>query len=217
MSKKKNHSTFQPRNQAQADYQNAIQTHDLTFGIGPAGVGKTHIAATEAATAFEAGEVARIILIRPAREAAGERLGYLPGTAEQKVEPYLFPIFDSWKDLWSDTKIKSMIDQDQIQSWPIAHLRGRTFRNSFVIVDEIQNLTLQQLYLVLTRFGEGSRMVLDGDFNQSDLSKYEVPCRPLVEKLTGSHSIAHCYFNESDVVRHPIVKRVIEAMNEIVV
>ncbi len=204
-------ANYQTRTDAQARYQEAIRNHDVTFAIGPAGVGKSHVAAMEAALALEEGEVSRIILIRPAREAAGERLGYLPGTAQEKIEPYMFPIMDSWSDVWQPQKVKSMMERDIIQTWPVAHLRGRTFRNAFVIVDEVQNLTRAQLYLVLTRFGEGSRMVLDGDFAQSDLMRTEEPCDKLVRALEGSENVAHIHFSENDVVRHRVVRTVILA------
>lgn len=204
-----------PRTIKQAEYQEAIRNNDVIFGIGPAGVGKSHVAAIEAATSLEKGEVDRIILVRPAREAVGERLGFLPGTAEEKIEPYMYPIFDSWKDIWMPNKIKALIEQEKIQPWAVAHLRGRTFRNSFVIVDEIQNLTLPQLYLVLTRFGEGSKMVLDGDWAQSDLMKGEEPCHQLVSALAGTEKVAHVLFSESDVVRHPMVAKVISAHSKL--
>lgn len=209
--KKANKPFYTPSNQRQADFQNAILENDVIFGIGPAGVGKSYVAAMEAAMALDNGDVSKIILIRPAREAAGEKLGYLPGTAEEKVEPYFFPILDSWADVWTPGKVDALIDEERIQYWPVAHLRGRTFKSAFVIVDEVQNLTLTQLYLVLTRFGEGSKMVLDGDWRQSDLMKNEVNGKRLVEALIGKDNIAHITFGSEDVIRHKIVTEVVNA------
>jgi phosphate starvation-inducible PhoH-like protein len=213
--KKSNKAYLTPINQKQEEYQKAISDNDIIFGIGPAGVGKSYVAAMEAAMSLDEGSVARIILVRPAREAAGEKLGYLPGTAEEKVEPYFFPILDSWADVWTPGKVDTLIGEGRIQYWPVAHLRGRTFRNAFVIVDELQNLTLQQLYLVLTRFGEGSKMVLDGDWRQSDLLKHEINGKKLVEALEGKDGIAHITFSTEDVIRHPIVTKVIESYEEL--
>ena len=189
----------------------AIAESVITFAFGAAGTGKTHIAAVEAVQAFEYDGYSKIILIRPAREAAGESLGYLPGTLEQKLLPYLYPVLDSLSDYWMPGRIEQMQKDGQIEFWPVAYSRGRTYTDAFVIVDEAQNLTLDQMYLVLTRIGQNAKMVVNGDWQQCDLRANEKSCRRLVESLRDRPYISHIEFDADDVVRHPVVAHVIDA------
>lgn len=210
----KKNSNFVPKNVSQRLLQETIAMCDLTIVFGPAGTGKSHVSAMEAAEALDSGEVSRIILIRPAREATGESLGFLPGSLEQKLLPYLYPILDSWKDRWTPGKVEALQKEERLEFWPVAYARGRTYRNAFVIIDEAQNLTMEQMYLVLTRLGDGSKMVLNGDWDQSDLKKSEINSKKLLERLRGKPGIGFVEFHSEDIVRHPIVKQVIDAVHE---
>ncbi|MGJ3248005.1 MAG: PhoH family protein [Elainellaceae cyanobacterium] len=195
----------------QRQYIQAIRTHDLTFCIGPAGTGKTFLAAIVAVQALLSDEYERLILTRPAVE-AGEKLGFLPGDLQQKVNPYLRPLYDALHELIDPEKIPSLMERGVIEVAPIAYMRGRTLNNSFVILDEAQNTTPAQMKMILTRLGFGSRMVVTGDITQTDLPSYRQSGLALAEHiLRPVNEIAFCRLTQGDVVRHPLVQRIVEA------
>ena len=204
--------TILPRTVAQAAYMQALASHDMIFALGPAGTGKTYIAVAQAVSQLVAGTVERLVLSRPAVE-AGERLGFLPGDMKEKVDPYLRPIYDALHDCLPAEQVERRIAAGEIEVAPIAFMRGRTLANAFVVLDEAQNTTPAQMKMFLTRFGEGSRMVICGDPNQTDL-----PGGPdasgladAVRKLEGTEGMAFSRFGSGDVVRHPIVGRIVQA------
>ncbi|HET9664804.1 MAG TPA: PhoH family protein, partial [Burkholderiales bacterium] len=186
-------------------------SHDLTFSIGPAGTGKTYLAVACAVDAFERDAVKRIVLVRPAVE-AGERLGFLPGDMAQKVDPYLRPLYDALYDLMGFDKVARMFERATIEIAPLAFMRGRTLNHSFVILDEAQNTTPEQMKMFLTRIGFGSKAVVTGDVTQIDLARGQksglVEAREVLKKTRG---IAFTYFESEDVVRHPLVQRIVSA------
>ena len=195
----------------QVDYLRQIQEHDITFGIGPAGTGKTYLAVACAVDAFERDLVQRIVLTRPAVE-AGERLGFLPGDLSQKVDPYLRPLYDALYDLMGFDKVTRAFEKGHIEIAPLAYMRGRTLNNSFIILDEAQNTTPEQMKMFLTRIGIGAKAVITGDVTQIDLPKGHKSC--LVEArriLKDVRGIAFTDFDASDVVRHPLVARIVAA------
>lgn len=195
----------------QRQYIDSIRSHDLTFCIGPAGTGKTFLAAIVAVQALLANEVERLILTRPAVE-AGERLGFLPGDLQQKVNPYLRPLYDALYEMLDPEKIPSYMERGIIEVAPIAYMRGRTLNNSFVILDEAQNTTPPQMKMVLTRLGHKSRMVVTGDVTQTDLPRYQESGLAMAEKiLKNVEGIAFCELTKADVVRNPLVQRIVEA------
>jgi len=197
------------RNQRQ--YIDAIRKHDLTFCIGPAGTGKTFLAAILAVQALLSNEVERLILTRPAVE-AGEKLGFLPGDLQQKVNPYLRPLYDALYEMLDPEKVPSYMERGIIEVAPIAYMRGRTLSNAFVILDEAQNTTPPQMKMVLTRLGQKSRMVVTGDITQTDLPRYQLSGLAMAEKiLKNVEGIAFCELTKADVVRHPLVQRIVEA------
>lgn len=202
---------LQGRTPNQRAYLKAILSHDISFGIGPAGTGKTYLAVAAAVDAFERGTVERIVLTRPAVE-AGERLGFLPGDLTQKVDPYLRPLYDALFDLMGFEKSQRLMERQSIEVAPLAYMRGRTFNNAFVILDEAQNTTPEQMKMFLTRIGFGSRAVITGDVTQVDLPK-GVPSglRHAAKILENVRGIAITRFNAGDVVRHPLVARIVEA------
>ncbi|MBM4359438.1 MAG: PhoH family protein [Deltaproteobacteria bacterium] len=202
------------RGLAQKSYVHAMRTHDLTFGIGPAGTGKTYLAMALGVTALLAKTVRRIILTRPAVE-AGERLGFLPGDLEEKVNPYLRPLYDALDDMMDADKTEGLLKRGQIEVAPLAFMRGRTLNDCFVILDEAQNATSEQMRMFLTRLGYHSRCVVTGDITQVDLPSGQksglAEARGL---LRGIEGIAFCEFSQVDVVRHPLVQRIVQAYEE---
>jgi phosphate starvation-inducible PhoH-like protein len=200
-----------PRSTNQARYLQALQEHELVFGLGPAGTGKTYLAVAQAVALLSAGQVERIVLSRPAVE-AGERLGFLPGDLREKVDPYLRPLFDALHDLMGPDQVARRMTSGEIEVAPLAFMRGRTLANAFVILDEAQNTTVMQMKMALTRLGEGGRMVVTGDPSQIDLAP---GCKSglidALEVLGGVAEIARVTFTEADVVRHPLVGRIVQA------
>ncbi|NKB55338.1 MAG: AAA family ATPase [Alphaproteobacteria bacterium] len=200
-----------PRSQAQSQYIRAMQDHDLVFGIGPAGTGKTYLAVCAAVEMFSAGKVDRIILSRPAVE-AGERLGFLPGDMQEKIDPYLRPLFDALHDMLPGDQVVRRIASGEFEVAPLAFMRGRTLANAFIILDEAQNTTTTQMKMFLTRLGENSRMVVTGDLSQVDLPSGMRPgLRDAVETLDGVSGVRFVRFTDADVVRPPLVARIIKA------
>lgn len=195
-------------------YINAIRKHDLVFGIGPAGTGKTYLAVVMAVNALKNGEVHKIILTRPAVE-AGESLGFLPGDLKEKVDPYLRPLYDALHDILGVEHTLRLIERGTIEIAPLAYMRGRTLEDAFVILDEAQNTTHAQMKMFLTRLGFGSKMVITGDTTQVDLPK-GVKSGLLVAEgmLSGVKGISFIHLEQSDVVRHPLVGRIIEAYDK---
>ncbi|HEV7800073.1 MAG TPA: PhoH family protein [Burkholderiales bacterium] len=195
----------------QVEYLQNIQTHDITFSIGPAGTGKTYLAVACAVDALERDSVKRIVLVRPAVE-AGERLGFLPGDMAQKVDPYLRPLYDALYDLMGYDKVAKMLERAAIEIAPLAFMRGRTLNHSFVILDEAQNTTPEQMKMFLTRLGFGSKAVVTGDVTQVDLARGQksglVDAEEVLRKVRG---IAFTRFGTEDVVRHPLVQRIVNA------
>ncbi|MEE3719538.1 PhoH family protein [Tumidithrix elongata RA019] len=209
----KNHrgGQIQPRTLKQQQYVRDMENHDLIFGIGPAGTGKTFLAAVAAVKALQNQEFERLILTRPAVE-AGEKLGFLPGDLQQKVDPYLRPLYDALYELMDPEKIPSLIERGVIEVAPLAYMRGRTLNNAFIIVDEAQNTTISQMKMVLTRLGFNSRMVVTGDVTQIDLPHHQKSGLKMAQKiLEGVEGIAFSHFTKSDVVRHPLVQKIVAA------
>ncbi|WP_068109813.1 PhoH family protein [Tropicimonas marinistellae] len=201
----------EPRTEAQKAYVRALMANELAFGIGPAGTGKTYLAVAVAVNLFIGGHVDRIILCRPAVE-AGERLGFLPGTQEEKVDPYMQPLYDALNDFLPAKQVTKLKEEKKIEIAPLAFMRGRTLSNAAVVLDEAQNATTMQMKMFLTRLGEGSRMVVTGDRTQVDLPRGVTSGLVEAEKLLkGVDGISFNYFTAKDVVRHPLVARIIDA------
>ena len=202
------------RTPRQNEYLLNIQKHDITFSIGPAGTGKTYLAVACAVDALERDAVQRIILVRPAVE-AGERLGFLPGDMAQKVDPYLRPLYDALYDLMGYDKVAKMFERQAIEVAPLAFMRGRTLNHAFIILDEAQNTTREQMKMFLTRIGFGSKAVITGDVTQIDLPKGQisglVEAQAVLKKVRG---IAFTFFDSTDVVRHPLVQRIVNAYDK---
>lgn len=204
-------SDLRPRTPRQRDYLQAILKHDVTFGVGPAGTGKTWLAVACAIDALERESVARLVLTRPAVE-AGERLGFLPGDLVQKVDPYLRPLYDALYDLFGFEKTQRFFEKQTIEIAPLAYMRGRTLNHSFIILDEAQNTTPEQMKMFLTRIGFGSKAVINGDPSQVDLPKgQQSGLLHALDVLDGVPGIAHTRFTSGDVVRHPLVGRIVDA------
>ena len=202
---------IRPRGANQASYMKSIQEHDLAFGIGPAGTGKTYLAIASAIDALESESVRRIVLVRPAVE-AGERLGFLPGDMSQKVDPYLRPMYDALYDMMGAEQITKLIEKNVIEIAPLAFMRGRSLNESFVILDEAQNSSVEQMKMFLTRIGFGSSAVVTGDITQIDLpNRQESGLKNAMRILEGVSGIAFTMFTPKDVVRHPLVQRIVEA------
>jgi phosphate starvation-inducible PhoH-like protein len=199
------------RTPAQARYLDNMATHDITFGIGPAGTGKTYLAVACAVDALERSAVQRIVLTRPAVE-AGEKLGFLPGDLGQKVDPYLRPLYDALYDLMGYDKVVKAFERQQIEIAPLAFMRGRTLNHAFVILDEAQNTTVEQMKMFLTRIGFGSKAVVTGDVSQIDLPPTQlsglIDAERVLKRVQG---IAMCRLTSADVVRHPLVARIVDA------
>ena len=195
----------------QRQYMEQIRTSDLTFGIGPAGTGKTYLAVASAVEALHSGSVRRIVLVRPAVE-AGERLGFLPGDLAQKVDPYLRPMYDALYEMMGFDKVARNIERQIIEVAPLAFMRGRSLNDSFIILDEAQNTSVEQMKMFLTRLGFGSKAVVTGDITQVDLPRQQRSgLRHAIDVLRGVEGVAFTFFNSRDVVRHPLVQRIVEA------
>ncbi len=195
----------------QQRYLRAIATHDINFGIGPAGTGKTYLAVASAVDALQQDRVRRIVLVRPAVE-AGERLGFLPGDMSQKVDPYLRPLYDALYEMLGFEKVDRLIERHVIEVAPLAYMRGRTLNESFVILDEAQNTTIEQMKMFLTRIGFGSTAVVNGDVTQIDLPRHATSgLRHVTGVLEGVEGISFTFFSSRDVVRHPLVQRIVDA------
>jgi phosphate starvation-inducible PhoH-like protein len=195
----------------QRRYIGAVQTHDINFGIGPAGTGKTYLAVACAVEALEGEAVRRVVLVRPAVE-AGERLGFLPGDLAQKVDPYLRPLYDALYEMLGFERVAKLIERNVIEVAPLAYMRGRTLNESFIILDEAQNTSVEQMKMFLTRIGFGSTAVVTGDVTQIDLPKGQRSgLIHVAEVLEGVDGISFTWFQSKDVVRHPLVKRILDA------
>jgi phosphate starvation-inducible protein PhoH and related proteins len=206
--------TIAPKSLNQQRYVDAIERHDMVFGIGPSGTGKTYLAIAMAVDALLSREVSRIILARPAVE-AGERLGFLPGTLEEKVNPYLRPLYDALYDVLDPDRVERYLEKDVIEIAPIAFMRGRTLNDAFVILDEAQNTTSEQMKMFLTRLGFNSKAVITGDVTQVDLpTGRRSGLMEAVDVVSKVEGISFIYFTERDVVRHSLVQRIIRAYEE---
>ncbi len=202
---------IKPRSGNQSEYMHNIQTHDISFGVGPAGTGKTYLAVAAAVNALERQEVRRILLTRPAVE-AGEKLGFLPGDLSQKVDPYLRPLYDALFEMLGFEKVEKLIEHQIIEIAPLAYMRGRTLNDSFIILDEGQNTTVEQMKMFLTRIGFNSKAVITGDITQIDLPRnVRSGLKQAVEVLNNIKEISFNFFSSHDVVRHPVVAKIVEA------
>src|SRR6201996_5516175 len=203
--------TVQPRSINQRKYVEAIEANDMTFGVGPAGTGKTYLAVAMAVAAMNAKKVSRIVLVRPAVE-AGEKLGFLPGSLQEKVDPYLRPLYDALYDLLEPEKVDKMLEKNVIEVAPLAFMRGRTLNDAFIIMDEAQNTTIEQMKMFLTRLGNNSKAVITGDITQIDLpNPKKSGLVDAINVLDGVEGISFCHFEDGDVVRHALVQRIVRA------
>jgi phosphate starvation-inducible PhoH-like protein len=203
--------TVKGRGKHQVEYLNKIQTNDLALGIGPAGTGKTYLAVACAVDALVNDQVDRLILVRPAVE-AGERLGFLPGDLSQKIDPYLRPMYDALYEMLGMEKVAKLIEKNVIEIAPLAYMRGRTLNDSFIILDEAQNTTTDQMKMFLTRIGFGSKAVVTGDITQVDLPREKISgLRHAMQLLDDVEGVGITFFDANDVVRHPLVKRIVNA------
>jgi phosphate starvation-inducible PhoH-like protein len=203
--------TVQPRSLNQSRYVEAIEQNDMVFGVGPAGTGKTYLAVAMAVAAINAKKVSRIVLVRPAVE-AGEKLGFLPGSLQEKVDPYLRPLYDALYDLLEPEKVDKMLEKNVIEVAPLAFMRGRTLNDAFIIMDEAQNTTVEQMKMFLTRMGANSKAVITGDITQIDLpNPRKSGLVDAINVLDGVEGIHFCHFEDGDVVRHALVQRIVRA------
>ncbi|MBP6797903.1 MAG: PhoH family protein [Luteimonas sp.] len=203
--------TIRGRGANQQKYLHAITSHDINFGIGPAGTGKTFLAVAMAVEALNESRVQRLILVRPAVE-AGEKLGFLPGDLTQKVDPYLRPLYDALYEMLGVEKVVKLLEKNVIEIAPLAYMRGRTLNDAFVILDEAQNTTIEQMKMFLTRLGFGSTAVVTGDLTQIDLPKHvKSGLRDAIEVLRDVEGVSFTFFEAKDVVRHPLVARIVNA------
>src|ERR1700753_1619035 len=201
----------QPRSPNQRKYVEAIEQCDMTFGLGPAGTGKTYLAVAMAVSALMAKKVSRIILVRPAVE-AGERLGFLPGSLQEKVDPYMRPLYDALYDLLDPVKVDKMLETNVIEIAPLAFMRGRTLNDAFIIMDEAQNTTMEQMKMFVTRLGANSKAVITGDLTPIDLpNPKKSGLLEALQVLDGVEGIRFCHFEDVDVVRHHLVQRIVRA------
>ncbi len=201
----------QPRSPNQKKYVEAIESSDMTFGLGPAGTGKTYLAVAMAVSALLSKKVSRIILVRPAVE-AGERLGFLPGSLQEKVDPYLRPLYDALYDLLDQEKVDKLLERNVIEVAPLAFMRGRTLSDAFIIMDEAQNTTIEQMKMFVTRLGNNSKAVITGDLTQTDLpNPKKSGLLDALNVLSGVEGIRFCHFEDVDVVRHALVQRIVRA------
>lgn len=207
----RNGRQLRPRTLRQMAFVEAMERHPLTLAVGPAGTGKTFLATVQAVRQLQERKVERIVLTRPAVE-AGERLGFLPGDLQQKVDPYLRPLYDALHGLLGQERTAQLLEKGVIEVAPLAYMRGRTLANAFVIVDEAQNTTSAQMRMVLTRLGENARMVVTGDITQIDLPPGQISgLEEAALVLNGVEGVALCRFSDADVVRHPLVQRLVQA------
>ena len=205
---------IKPRNANQSQYVHNIVNHDISFGVGPAGTGKTYLAVACAVDALERQEVRRILLTRPAVE-AGEKLGFLPGDLSQKVDPYLRPLYDALFEMLGFERVEKLLERNVIEVAPLAYMRGRTLNDAFIILDESQNTTIEQMKMFLTRIGFNSQAVITGDITQVDLPRgVRSGLRHAIEVLKDVNDISFDFFNANDVVRHPLVGRIVTAYEE---
>ena len=205
---------IKPRNENQSQYVANIVNHDIAFGVGPAGTGKTYLAVACAVDALERQEIRRILLTRPAVE-AGEKLGFLPGDLSQKVHPYLRPLYDALFEMLGFEKVEKLLERNVIEVAPLAYMRGRTLNDAFIILDESQNTTVEQMKMFLTRIGFNSKAVITGDITQVDLPRgVRSGLRHAIEVLKDVNDIAFNFFSANDVVRHPVVARIVMAYEE---
>lgn len=203
--------TIKPRGPNQQRYIKRIANHDISFGIGPAGTGKTYLAVASAVSALEASKVQRIILVRPAVE-AGENLGFLPGDLAQKVDPYLRPMYDALYELMGVEKVAKLIEAHVIEVAPLAFMRGRSLNDAFIILDESQNTTVEQMKMFLTRLGFNSTAIITGDITQTDLPRGKMSgLRHVINVLNDVEGISFTFFDSTDVVRHPMVQKIVAA------
>lgn len=199
------------RGENQAKYLHAIATHDINFGIGPAGTGKTYLAVASAVEALNESRVQRILLVRPAVE-AGEKLGFLPGDLTQKVDPYLRPLYDALYEMLGVDKVVKLLERNVIEIAPLAYMRGRTLNDAYVILDEAQNTSIEQMKMFLTRIGYGSTAVITGDMSQIDLPKHQKSgLRDAIDVLRKVEGLSFTFFEAKDVVRHPLVAKIVRA------
>lgn len=213
MGRRKTINKAEPRTPSQKEYLSIIDHHDIVFGLGPAGTGKTYLAVHRALKALYDRRVSKIILSRPAVD-AGEKLGFLPGDLEEKVDPYLQPLFDAMEVLLGKGNADQLRREGKVEVVPVAFMRGRTLRDAFVILDEGQNCTFSQLVMLLTRLGEDSRCIVTGDITQTDLHDTDSGLADIVEALKDVEGIAVHEFSTRDVVRHPLVARIVEALEK---
>lgn len=205
---------IKPRSPNQKSYITAIKHHDISFGIGPAGTGKTYLAVASAVDAWEKQQIRRILLTRPAVE-AGERLGFLPGDLAQKVDPYLRPLYDALYEMFGFDKVAKLMERNVIEVAPLAYMRGRTLNDAFIILDESQNTTPEQMKMFLTRIGFNSKAVITGDITQVDLPRGQKSgLRHVIDILQKVDGISFTFFQSSDVVRHPVVQRIVRAYED---
>ena len=203
--------TVRGRGANQARYLHAIATHDINFGVGPAGTGKTYLAVAMAVDALNEGRVQRLLLVRPAVE-AGEKLGFLPGDLSQKVDPYLRPLYDALYEMLGVEKVAKLLERNVIEIAPLAYMRGRTLNDAYVILDEAQNTSIEQMKMFLTRIGYGSTAVVTGDMTQIDLPKHQKSgLKDAIEVLKDVKGISFTFFDARDVVRHPLVAKIVQA------
>ena len=214
VSVKTRRGVIRARGPNQANYLRNMQTHDLAFGIGPAGTGKTYLAVASAVEALESDQVRRLVLVRPAVE-AGEKLGFLPGDLAQKIDPYLRPMYDALYEMLGFERVAKLIERNVIEVAPLAYMRGRTLNESFIILDEAQNTTPEQMKMFLTRIGFGSTAVVNGDVTQTDLPRQQSSgLRCVIELLKDVEGLSFNFFNARDVVRHPLVRRIVQAYDQ---